>query len=69
MTATSSAAAGESSGSKEANFGKGCGPIIGPLTVFDLVSLSDLTGMPIASDNHCFGCTAGAGSSCTGAVA
>ena len=55
---------------KAACFGKGSGPPpAGPLTVFDLSSLGDLTGMPIASDNHCFGCTAGAGSSCTGAVA
>ncbi len=40
-----------------------------PLTVFDLQSLSELTGRPIACDNHCYGCTAGSGSSCQGAVA
>lgn len=27
-----------------------------------------LTGRPIATGSHCFGCTAGAGSSCTGAL-
>ncbi|KAK9811493.1 hypothetical protein WJX72_004775 [[Myrmecia] bisecta] len=39
------------------------------LTVFDIAHLSELTGGSIAIDNHCFGCTAGAGSSCQGAVA
>ena len=28
-----------------------------------------LVGAPIAVDSHCFGCTAGAGSSCGGALA
>ncbi len=40
----------------------------GPTTVFDLQSLGELTGRPIAVASHCFGCTAGAGSSCQGAV-
>lgn len=44
------------------------GPARG-LNVFDVVNLAELTGRPIKVDNHCFGCTAGAGSSCTGAVA
>lgn len=39
------------------------------MTVFDLTSLDELTGRSIAIDNHCFGCTAGSGSSCQGAVA
>lgn len=39
------------------------------MTVFDVASLGQLTGRNIAIDNHCFGCTAGAGSSCQGAVA
>ncbi len=32
-------------------------------------SLNDLEGLPIATGEHCFGCTAGCGSSCTGALA
>lgn len=32
--------------------------------VFELKSLSDLTRCAIATDAHCFGCTAGMGSSC-----
>jgi hypothetical protein len=28
-----------------------------------------LEGAPIATGNHCYGCTAGAGSSCGGAIA
>ncbi|KAA6425155.1 MAG: Fe-S oxidoreductase [Trebouxia sp. A1-2] len=39
------------------------------MTVFDVGSLEELTGRSIAVDNHCFGCTAGSGSSCQGAVA
>mmetsp|Transcript_8401 Transcript_8401/g.25387 ORF Transcript_8401/g.25387 Transcript_8401/m.25387 type:complete len:216 (-) Transcript_8401:320-967(-) len=38
------------------------------LSVFDVASLNELTGKPILVDNHCFGCTAGSGSSCTGAT-
>ena len=38
------------------------------LSVFDVESLDELTGVAIRIDNHCFGCTAGAGSSCQGAV-
>jgi len=32
-------------------------------TVFDVENLSDLLDVPIRTDNHCFGCTAGMGSS------
>ena len=35
-------------------------------TIFDIESVEDIVGMKIASDNHCFGCTAGSGSSCGG---
>lgn len=37
-------------------------------TVWDLDDLSTLEGLPVATGNHCFGCTAGAGSSCSGAL-
>lgn len=36
-------------------------------TIFDL-DLESLPESPIASGHHCFGCTAGSGSSCTGAL-
>jgi len=39
------------------------------LTVWDIDDLDALTGARIATAPHCFGCTAGAGSSCTGALA
>ena len=38
------------------------------LTVWGFESLSDLAGQYIATSTHCFGCTAGAGSSCGGAL-
>lgn len=38
-----------------------------PMTIFN-ASIWKLEGRPIATGNHCFGCTAGAGSSCQGAV-
>jgi Protein of unknown function (DUF3641) len=38
-----------------------------PLFLWDL-DPQRLEGGPIAMDNHCFGCTAGAGSSCGGAL-
>jgi len=38
-------------------------------TVWELDSLEELTGHAIATASHCFGCTAGAGSSCSGALA
>ncbi|MGM0578490.1 MAG: arsenosugar biosynthesis radical SAM (seleno)protein ArsS [Myxococcota bacterium] len=40
----------------------------GARSVFDLGSLDDLDGEGVAVDSHCFGCTAGAGSSCGGAL-
>lgn len=39
-----------------------------PLTVWDVESFSHLAGRRIATASHCFGCTAGAGSSCGGAL-
>ena len=39
------------------------------LTVLDLRHLGELKGRSIRIDNHCFGCTAGGGSSCTGSLA
>ena len=38
-----------------------------PLTIFD-VDLQALNNMKILTADHCFGCTAGAGSSCQGAL-
>eukprot|EP00210_Caulerpa_lentillifera_P004404 g4202.t1 len=38
------------------------------LTIFDLNSLDDMTGWDIAYDNHCYGCTAGSGCGCQGAL-
>jgi len=40
----------------------------GRKTVFDIDSLDELTGQRIRTGNHCFGCTAGQGSSCSGAT-
>jgi hypothetical protein len=40
-----------------------------PRTIWDLESLDAATGLPIATAAHCFGCTAGAGSSCGGTLA
>jgi radical SAM/Cys-rich protein len=37
-------------------------------TIWDLTDLSALEGRPIATSSHCFGCSAGAGSSCGGAL-
>lgn len=37
-------------------------------TIFDVESLDELDGHEIATARHCFGCTAGAGSSCGGAI-
>ena len=31
-------------------------------TIYDVESLSELTGAPVHTSSHCFGCTAGAGS-------
>lgn len=38
------------------------------LTVWDIHQLDDLAGADIITASHCFGCTAGAGSSCGGAL-
>ncbi|MCX5743114.1 MAG: arsenosugar biosynthesis radical SAM protein ArsS [Proteobacteria bacterium] len=38
-------------------------------TIFELDAIAQLTGAPIATGAHCFGCTAGAGSSCGGSLA
>jgi radical SAM/Cys-rich protein len=38
------------------------------LTVWDLEDFNHFAGNHIATANHCFGCTAGAGSSCGGAL-
>ncbi len=37
-------------------------------TIFEIDDLDRLAGDPIATGAHCFGCTAGAGSSCGGAL-
>jgi len=42
------------------------GPGVVPRTVFELESLAQLEGRPIAVGCHCFGCTAGSGSGCGG---
>jgi radical SAM/Cys-rich protein len=39
------------------------------LTIFHSDDLREMTGRGIATGSHCFGCTAGAGSSCSGALA
>ncbi|MFW6066952.1 MAG: arsenosugar biosynthesis radical SAM (seleno)protein ArsS [Myxococcota bacterium] len=38
------------------------------LTVWDVDSFEELEDAAVATGTHCFGCTAGAGSSCTGAL-
>ncbi len=37
-------------------------------TIWDIERLDELDGAEIRTGSHCFGCTAGAGSSCTGAL-
>lgn len=39
---------------------------VGVETVFTVESLDELTGRRIACGDHCYGCTAGSGSSCQG---
>ena len=39
------------------------------VTIFDIDDLRELSGARITTGSHCFGCTAGAGSSCSGALA
>jgi Protein of unknown function (DUF3641) len=36
--------------------------------VWDTTALDALAGRRVATGAHCFGCTAGAGSSCSGAL-
>jgi radical SAM/Cys-rich protein len=40
----------------------------GARTIWDLEDLAELDGARIATGSHCFACTAGAGSSCSGAL-
>ena len=40
----------------------------GARTVWDVTSLDAFTGCRVATASHCFGCTAGSGSSCAGAL-
>jgi radical SAM/Cys-rich protein len=40
----------------------------GARTIWEIGSLDDLAGQRIATGSHCFGCTAGSGSSCSGAL-
>lgn len=37
-------------------------------TIWQIESLSDFANQPITTGDHCYGCTAGAGSSCSGAI-
>jgi radical SAM/Cys-rich protein len=37
-------------------------------TIWELSRFDDLVGCEVATGRHCFGCTAGAGSSCSGAI-
>ena len=39
------------------------------LTIHDIESFDEIDALPIATASHCFGCTAGVGSSCAGAIA
>jgi radical SAM/Cys-rich protein len=40
-----------------------------PANIWEIDSTSELTGARIATGSHCYGCTAGAGSSCRGTLA
>ncbi len=44
-------------------------PLRGPRSLFELDDARELSGLTVATAPHCFGCTAGAGSSCGGALA
>ena len=37
-------------------------------TIFDITDLSTFEGLSVRTAGHCFGCTAGSGSSCGGAL-
>ncbi len=43
-------------------------PGAGARSIWDIDSFAELERARIATDGHCFGCTAGAGSSCSGAL-
>lgn len=45
------------------------GSVTRPLTMWDVAWLDEIAGREIRTSSHCFGCTAGAGSSCGGALA
>jgi radical SAM/Cys-rich protein len=47
----------------------GARPSARPLTIWNVTDLAALAGAAIATGPHCFGCSAGAGSSCGGALA
>lgn len=47
----------------------GAAAAIGARTIWEIDSLDQLDAQQIATGRHCFGCTAGAGSSCSGALA
>jgi radical SAM/Cys-rich protein len=51
----------------ELPLGGGRGPV--PATIWELDTCDTLAGLRVATASHCFGCTAGAGSSCAGALA
>jgi len=40
----------------------------GPATLWDIESFDALSDLAVATAGHCFGCTAGSGSSCSGAL-
>jgi len=44
-------------------------PLGAASTIWDVEDVGELAGARIATGSHCFGCTAGAGSSCGGAIA
>jgi len=39
-----------------------------PRTIWDIESVEALSDLTVATGSHCFGCTAGAGSSCGGSL-
>eukprot|EP01102_Stenamoeba_stenopodia_P005048 TRINITY_DN1554_c0_g1_i1.p1 TRINITY_DN1554_c0_g1~~TRINITY_DN1554_c0_g1_i1.p1 ORF type:complete len:208 (-),score=53.26 TRINITY_DN1554_c0_g1_i1:76-699(-) len=43
-------------------------PLAGGKTLWNINSFDDIKGKAIATGIHCYGCTAGSGSSCSGAV-
>jgi radical SAM/Cys-rich protein len=43
-------------------------PIVGPQTHISKLTEADLVNRLVKTANHCFGCTAGSGSSCTGTI-